>query len=97
MATSVDSLIDDVARRAVVDPEFRKLAVSNPEKALAHFTDKPLPAGISIRFVDNSGSTKTFVLPPLMTSNGELSEKELEQVAGGGFCLCTSCCISISL
>jgi len=96
MAISVDKLIDDVARRAVVDPEFRKLAVSNPEKALAQFSDKPLPKGISIHFADNSGSTKTFVLPPLMTPTGELSEKELEQVAGG-WCLCTSCCISISI
>jgi len=96
MAVSVDKLIDDVARRAIVDPEFRKLAVSNPEQALAQFTDHPLPKGIAIRFVDNSGPTKTFVLPPLMTPTGELSEKELEQVAGG-WCLCTSCCISISI
>ena len=94
MATiPIDTLIDDVARRAAVDPDFRQIAVSNPKQALETFYGQPLDIDIPISFADNSGSTKTFVLPPLMSTSGELSDADLEQVAGGNaWCICTSAC-----
>jgi hypothetical protein len=93
---AIDTLIDDVARRAAVDPDFRKIAVSNPKQALETFYGQPLDVDVPIHFADNSGSSKTFVLPPLMANSGELSEADLEHVAGGtDWCICTNgCCVT---
>ena len=55
---------------AAVDPDFRQIAVSNPKQALETFYGQPLDIDIPISFADNSGSTKTFVLPPLMSTSG---------------------------
>jgi hypothetical protein len=40
-----------------------------------------VPAGYTINVVENSGKTLNFVIPP--NPNGELSDVELEAVAGG--------------
>lgn len=44
-----------------------------------------LPKDRMFKFVDNSGSTKTIPLPDQVTEAcDELTEDELERVAGGG-------------
>lgn len=84
--------IDEVKARCLVDPGFRALALSNPVAAIAKINPKPLPAGLSIRFVEGTGATDSFagtgpdltiVLPALVDKADELSDDELEQAAGG--------------
>jgi len=73
-----------VARRAAVDCEFRALALRDGDAAIAEVSSKPLPKGISYKFVDNSGPVKIVPLPDFVqTDSDELSEEELEGVAGG--------------
>ena len=88
----VNRTIDEVKRRSLVDPDFRVLALSNPLAAIAKINPKPLPAGLSLRFVDSldgtvppvsSGPDLTIVLPKLIASADDLSDAELEQAAGG--------------
>ena len=76
----------------MTDPGFRALALSNPIAAIAKVNPKPLPAGVSIRFVDRpeqndpgkiSGSNLTVVLPRTVQKVDELSDSDLDQAAGG--------------
>ena len=72
-----------VKRQAMKDPEFRALALSNPNAAIAKINSTPLPTGFKVRFVDNAGANRTVVLPDPVARVDELSDAELEQVAGG--------------
>lgn len=78
-----DAVELEVKKRAIVDPEFRALALSNPSAAVGQVSDIPLPAGFKIQFVDNAGYNKTIVLPDPVQSVEELTEEELLAIAGG--------------
>jgi hypothetical protein len=84
--------IDEIKRRSLLDPEFRTLALVNPLAAIAKVNPKPLPANISVTFIEGStpniprmasGSSFKIVLPAAVTGADELSDAELEQAAGG--------------
>lgn len=72
-----------IAQRSAVDPEFRALALRDSAAAIAKVSSKPLPKDISYRFIDNSGSLRVVPLPDPALESDELSETELEDVAGG--------------
>jgi hypothetical protein len=76
--------INEVAKRATKDSAFRSLALKDPVAAIAKINPTPIPAGFKIRFVDNAGANLTIVLPDAAPTEGELSDSQLEQVAGGG-------------
>jgi hypothetical protein len=71
-----------VFQRASSDPAFRELAMRDGTAAVEQVIGKPLPDGVKIRFVENDGATFTLGLPPAR-SGDELSDRELEAVAGG--------------
>jgi len=73
----------EIKRKAMKNPEFRALALSNPKAAIAEITSTPLPTGFNVKFVDNAGANYTVVLPDPVARVDELSDAELEQVAGG--------------
>jgi|SRR5438270_3359805 len=80
----------EVLKRAVSDSEFRKLALRDSKAAFAKITNKELPIGFHIQFIENYGkSTKTIVMPDPVAHPEQLTEEELEQVAGG--CGASSC------
>jgi hypothetical protein len=73
-----------VARQAAVDRDFRALALVDGRAAIARITKKPLPKGLGFKFIDNSGPVKIVPLPDFApTASGELSEVEMDAVAGG--------------
>ena len=78
-----DHLLEEVVKRAQSDLAFRQLCLSEPSAAIQKLTDKELPAGYALRFVENQGADLTVVLPDLIDANAELSDEDLEQVAGG--------------
>jgi hypothetical protein len=85
----MNSMVREVIKRAVVDHDFRQLAVRDSEAAIAEVSGKKLPQGISIQFVDNyKKRIKTIALPDPVENPQELTDEELEQVAGGGGCSC---------
>ena len=77
-------LIQSVLARSATDRAFRERLVATPRAALAEFLGKPeseLP-DVNVAFVENTGDA-TIVLPDVVDTNAELSETELEAVAGG--------------
>src|SRR5262245_20443532 len=76
-------IIAEVRRRSAVDPDFRKLALADPAAAIAKISTKGAPTHVTFRFVDNSGGVKTVPLPDPIPETDELSDAELENVAGG--------------
>jgi hypothetical protein len=78
------NVFSEVARRAAVNPEFRALALTDSVAAIAKIDPRPLPADMTFKFVDNSGPVKIIPLPdPVPGISEELSEIELENIAGG--------------
>ena len=81
---SLQDALEEVSRRAVVDPAFRALALRDGRAAIAAVSSKPFPDGLVINFVDNSGAVKTIPLPdPSASIVEELTEGDLEVVSGG--------------
>jgi aspartate carbamoyltransferase regulatory subunit len=78
-----DHTLEELKKRSMIDPEFRKLALSNPNAAINKVNSKPIPSGFTVKFVENIGNIKTIVLPDPVGRVEELSDAELEEVAGG--------------
>ena len=70
----------EVLSRSASDPSFRQQLLTDPRAALSAHFGKEIPESFSVRFVDAKG-IPTIVLPEVST--GELSEADLEAVAGG--------------
>ena len=66
--------------RAASDPEFRKALISDPRGTLAKETGLELPREMKVQVIEESSDSMCLVLPP---PAGELSDMELETVAGG--------------
>jgi hypothetical protein len=75
--------MQELVKKATTDMEFRKLALSDPHAAIAKIDPTPLPKWFKARFVENEGATVTVVLPDPPSEDSELSDSDLEQVAGG--------------
>ena len=79
----VRSAIAEMTKKTRTDAELRSLCLSDPVGAIKKATDKDLPEGFTVKFVEGGGADMTFVLPDLVSAEGELSDKDLEKVAGG--------------
>jgi hypothetical protein len=78
------SVTERVIDRASRDPQFRQELLQNPLPALKQELGVTIPANIDIRVVEETPSMLYLVLPPETAAPGrELSDRELEQVAGG--------------
>lgn len=75
--------IATITASSVVDPAMRKLALDDPRKAIEQVAGFPLPDGVSLKFVENQGMSYVIGLPKAQTADGELSDEDLAQVAGG--------------
>src|SRR5439155_26137757 len=72
--------IGRIIAKAWSDETFKKRLLAEPAAALKA-EGIALPEGVSVRAVENTATMFHFVLPPKPT--GELSDQELETVAGG--------------
>ena len=71
-----------VLARSATDSEFRRLLLSDSRAALGQHFGREIPESVNIAFVENKADT-TLVLPDAVDPSAELSETELEAVAGG--------------
>ncbi len=73
-------------QKAWSDAEFKQQLIENPREAFAALGVE-LPAhlaGVNLKVVENTADTLHLVLPAPPPTEGELSDDELDGVAGGG-------------
>jgi len=78
----ITQAVEKVCKQAAADPKFHAMALSDPHGAIQAVAGKPVPAGKTVRFVALEGADFCFVLPDPQ-KDGELSDADLESVAGG--------------
>ncbi|HEX5848316.1 MAG TPA: NHLP leader peptide family RiPP precursor [Rubrobacter sp.] len=71
--------------RSLEDEEFRRGLLETPRSAVEQELGTQLPEGVEVRVVEETADTIYLVLPSSSPGDqsGELSEQELEVVAGG--------------
>lgn len=75
--------------KAWADPALKQRLLANPAEVLKE-EGMVTPPGVQIKVVENTETVIHLTLPPPPTPE-ELSEEELQQVAGG-FCAFDCCC-----
>jgi hypothetical protein len=70
-----------VVAKAWTDANFKKKLLADPAAALKA-SGLEVPRGLQVKVVENTDQVLYLVLPP--KPSGEISEEDLEKVAGGG-------------
>lgn len=95
---TIQDAFKKVMERAATDQNFRNLALSHPNEAVEQVSGRPVPPGVNLRFIDNAGAHYTIVLPDSKRGDAsELSDAQLEQVAGGRGSACSPPCQPMAL
>ncbi len=68
--------------RCWTDADYKAKLLSDPHAALAE-VGVEVPAGNTVKVMENTADTHHLVLPASPPAAGELSSEELEKIAGG--------------
>jgi hypothetical protein len=84
-AQLVSNLNAAVVHKAIQEPAFRAQLLADPKSAVEKALNAPLPAGLTLKVIEAGKTDFTVVLPyePKTSANGEMSDDDLESVAGG--------------
>ena len=103
------SLFRPVIEKAVAEEAYRSYLIAEPKAAIESVTGAELPSHASLRVQVAPGPiARVFRVPPFVEESADLTDADLELVAGGqnaaaavsdcwASCVCTSCCVSISI
>lgn len=80
---AVEEAVSKVGARAAADLEFRSLCVTNIHEAIQQETGLEVPASFKIGVLDQSSYSLSIILPKVQLADSELTEGELDSVAGG--------------
>jgi hypothetical protein len=69
-------------RRSLKDETFRQRLLANPKATIEQELGERLPADLKVQVLEETQDTVYLVLPPSRAA-GELSDKDLDSVAGG--------------
>lgn len=72
----------ELLSRSATDPQFRQQLLTNPRAAISEFSGHEAAPDFNVVFIENTADA-TIVLPDPVDSEAELSEQDLEAVAGG--------------
>ncbi|HEX8896351.1 MAG TPA: NHLP leader peptide family RiPP precursor [Terriglobales bacterium] len=78
------------------DPEFKKQVISDPKGMLERHNGQKLPAQIKIFIHEEDANTLHFSIPPAPSNLAELSDDDLERVAGGTDAVVTAFIVSLT-
>ena len=75
-----------VLDRALTDPDFRRTLVQSPHQSLSDTYGVTIPESADVRVFEESDDSHYVVIPPDMSAlSEELTDEQLEAVAGGWF------------
>lgn len=84
MKSLPDSALERIAVRSSQDLEFRRRLLRDPRAAIEDATGTPVPPDLRIKFVEKDADVDVvIVLPDYLKEEGELTEEEVADVAGG--------------
>jgi hypothetical protein len=77
-----------IISRAMKDQAFRQELIANPNAVLERELGVPIPQGMTIYVHENTSTSRHLTLPAVsqVSSGQELSDAELEEIAGGRMC-----------
>jgi hypothetical protein len=81
--TLTRSDIEVVLRRKIQRPTYRKRFLQSPRTEIEYQLGAPLPDDLNITVLEEGPNLFYFVVPYEIPTGCELSDMELEQVAGG--------------
>ncbi len=85
MTVKEQQVLEAVLERSVVDYEFRQELLNNPRRAIQSALGISVPANFRVKFIEKDKNVDALVvLPNFQCKDGELSDDDLENVAGGG-------------
>ena len=74
---------DLLAGFAAKDPKYRSALLAKPKEVLAAQLNQTLPASMKVTVIEEKPDTFHIILPYVPKEGEELSDAELETVAGG--------------
>jgi hypothetical protein len=75
-----------VLDRALADPDFRGELVQSPHRSLSELYGVTIPESADVQVFEETDDSHFVVIPPDMSGlSEELSDEQLEAVAGGWF------------
>jgi len=74
---------DLIANFAAKDEEYRKALLTDPRKVVSMQLGQDIPDSLNIKVVEDSADMIHMVLPYVPAEGAELSDADLEMVAGG--------------
>ncbi|MCU0444422.1 MAG: NHLP leader peptide family RiPP precursor [Microscillaceae bacterium] len=81
---TLDDKVEKVLDKAVSNESFKKLLIADPKGTLnAELPDFYVPEDFRIYFHENKANEIHILVPALLATEDELSEAELDAVAGG--------------
>jgi hypothetical protein len=78
-----DQISIEIAKKAWHDEAFHKAILSDANAVYEKELGRKLPAGIKIKVLEDDAHTVHFVIPQKPANAAELSDQDLEAVAGG--------------
>jgi len=79
----LDAAMAKIEKLASTDLNFRKLCFNDPHAAIKQATGNDVDPSVKLRFLENEAGYETFVLPDFQGAGDELSNADLDAVAGG--------------
>jgi hypothetical protein len=86
MATQIltrDEIEEIVIGNATKHSKYREALLKDPKKVIETQLNNKLPDGLNVKVVQETGDTIYLRLPHRISEGAELSDTDLEQVAGG--------------
>jgi hypothetical protein len=88
-AKQAEQMMSALLSRSATDPTFRQQLLTQPRAAVSEYLGREVPESFDVTFIENRADA-TIVLPAAIDPEAELSEQELEAVAGGSTLACVA-------